>query len=142
MSSTDRIKKWRERRAAEGKKTFTVLLSIEAQQIINSEKEKTGDSYSDILERALKTLTGGNNHEISRSVSRLSHRSDSEIPAVAAANGVSRTGILIDDLANYEFTDDRTDLNYKKGADYPAWNRKESFLKKLVKIPGKKNWFT
>lgn len=141
MSSTDRIKKWRERRAAEGKKTFTVLLSIEAQQIINSEKEKTGDSYSDILERALKSLTRGNSHDIRPSVSRLSEGHGPEVPAVAAANGVSRTGILIDDLENYEFTDDGTDFNYKKGADYPAWNRKESFLKKLVKIPGKKKWF-
>lgn len=47
------IRKWRERKRAEGKKSFTVVLSKEAQKVLLSEKEKTGSSYSAIIEKAL-----------------------------------------------------------------------------------------
>jgi predicted transcriptional regulator len=52
---TERIKKWRERKKAEGKKSYTVVLSTEAQKVLVSEKDKTGSSYSVIIEKALKS---------------------------------------------------------------------------------------
>ena len=51
---SDRIKIWREKQKAEGKSSITVLLSLEARTILTEEKEKTGESYSVIVERALR----------------------------------------------------------------------------------------
>jgi hypothetical protein len=53
---TDRIRRWRERQKAEGKTSFTVLLSQEARGILAEEKGKTGQSYAVIVEKALQTL--------------------------------------------------------------------------------------
>jgi len=52
----DRIRRWRERQKAEGKTSFTVLLSQEAREFLAEEKEKTGESYALIVEKALHTL--------------------------------------------------------------------------------------
>ena len=52
----ERIRKWRERKRAEGKKSFTVVLSNEAQKVLVSEKNKTGSSYSAVIEKALLSL--------------------------------------------------------------------------------------
>jgi hypothetical protein len=153
MSGSIRTRKWREKRAAEGKKSFTVLLSTEAQLIINLEKEKTGDNYSDILERALKALNRPEHINPSTSSipsipSREQHHRPaaeeklSELSGLSSDSRVNHTRILIDDLQNYEFNEDRVDFSYKKGpADYLNRNRKENILKRLVKIPGKKKWF-
>jgi hypothetical protein len=54
--ATERIRKWRERKKAEGKKSFTVVLSTEAQKVLVSEKDKTGSSYSAVIEKALLSL--------------------------------------------------------------------------------------
>jgi len=148
MSGSIRTRKWREKRAAEGKKSFTVLLSTEAQLIINLEKEKTGDNYSDILERALKALNSPEHINPATPPSReqipqpAAEEKQSELPVISSNHRVSHTRILIDDLQNYEFNEDRVDFSYKKGAaDYLNRNRKENILKRLVKIPGKKKWF-
>jgi len=54
---SDRIKIWREKQKAEGKTSITVLLSHEARAILAEEKEKTGESYSVIVENALQSLS-------------------------------------------------------------------------------------
>jgi len=140
MTGSNRTRKWRERCAAEGKKSFTVLLTAEAQKIINSEKEKTGENYSDILERALKALNGGRLDDIRPAIPQPA-AGTSKPPAVPSGSSVTRTRILIDDLENYEFKEDRIDFSYKKGPDHPGKVRKENLLKKLAKFPGKKKWF-
>lgn len=142
MTGSNRTRKWREKRVAEGKKSFTVLLSAEAQQIINSEKERTGDNYSDILERALKALKDRNHILPGRALPpRAKAAMDPEPSATPSNNSVTRTRILIDDLENYEFKEDRIDFGYKKGPDFPGRERKDNILKKLAKFPGKKKWF-
>ncbi len=146
MSGSTRTRRWREKRAAEGKRSFTVLLSPEAQQIINSEKEKTGDNYSDILERALKAL---NSHEYinlsdpsRKHIPQPAAEEMKKLPVIPSDSRVSHTRILIDDLQNYRFDEDKVDFSYKKGAaDYLNRNPKDNILKRLVKIPGKKKWF-
>jgi hypothetical protein len=147
MSGSNRTRRWREKRSAEGKKSFTVLLSIQAQQIIKSEKEKTGDTYSEILERALSALNRPERirPEYSRHERRPEQARKPEPekiqpnpPVVSSPDKIKPTRILIDDLKNYEFGEDR-DFSYKKGLDY--LNRKENFLKRLTKLPGKKKWF-
>ncbi len=49
----ERLRRWRERNRAEGKKSFTVMLSQEAQDILSEEKKGSGATYSAIIENAL-----------------------------------------------------------------------------------------
>jgi hypothetical protein len=106
----DRIKRWRERQKTEGKTSITVLLSREARGILIEEKEKTGESYAVIVEKALQALKKQDNR-----LSTLKHFSKhkealakvstkdyqpSVIPATSHESG-GQPKILIDDLANY-----------------------------------------
>lgn len=146
MSGSIRTRRWREKRAAEGKKSFTILLSAEAQQIINSEKEKTGNTYSEILERALEALRSPERIEPPNQKKELLSQSaaedmNSQLPAIPPSNTIKHTRILIDDLQNYEFKEDRIDFSYKKApADYLNRNPRGNIIKRLVRIP-KKKWF-
>ncbi len=137
MSEADRTRKWREKRKSEGKKSFTILLSEEAQRIIKAEKEATGDNYSTIIERALKSIKGPGYHRgiKFRPVSALKSPPVTEV--VASDNAVPKSNpILIDDLQNYEFLDTKAMPGLGAG-------RKENVLSRLVrsKFPGKKGWF-
>lgn len=49
----ERLRRWRERNRAEGKQSFTVMLSQEAKDVLCEEKEISGASYSTIIEQAL-----------------------------------------------------------------------------------------
>ena len=52
----DRVRRWREKKKAEGKSSFTVVLSRDAREFLAAEKEKTGESYAVIMEKALTSL--------------------------------------------------------------------------------------
>jgi hypothetical protein len=107
----DRTRKWRERQKADGKTSITVVLSQDARTILAEEKEKTGESYSVIVEKALQTLKKqgyrlpGLKHfskreEVLAGVSTSDHQT-SAIPAASHENGEQPKKILIDDLINY-----------------------------------------
>ncbi len=49
----ERIRRWRERNKADGRKSVTIVLSKRAHQVLSAEKERTGDNYGAIVERAL-----------------------------------------------------------------------------------------
>jgi len=49
----ERLRRWRERNRAEGKQSFTIMLSKEAREILCDEKKNSGTSYSTIIENAL-----------------------------------------------------------------------------------------
>jgi len=64
----ERLRRWRERNRAEGKQSFTIMLSKEAREILCDEKKASETSYSVIIENALLNfrkptgnLTAGNN---------------------------------------------------------------------------------
>ena len=59
-SDKRRVKAWRERQAKEGKKNLSVTISQKVHKILLQQKEKTGETNSEIVERALLSL---NNHE-------------------------------------------------------------------------------
>ena len=137
MSEADRTRKWREKRRAEGKKSFTILLSEEAQQIIKAEKETTGENYSAIIERALKSIKGSGYHRGFKFRPVSSLKPPPVIEDVTSNNtGVKSSPILIDDLQNYELIDAKTMPGLGLG-------KKENVLSRLVrsKFPGKKGWF-
>ncbi len=52
----ERLRRWRERNRAEGKKSFTVMLSQESQDILSEEKKGAGATYSTIIENALLNI--------------------------------------------------------------------------------------
>ena len=56
---TDRMRqaKWRDRQRKQGKKQISAMLSLKAQLILNREKKRTGESSSDVIERAILGLT-------------------------------------------------------------------------------------
>ena len=106
----DRIKRWREKQKAEGRTSFTVLLSREARDILSEEKERTGESYAVIVERALEQMKRiGYRAPLLRPLPRVAEstahaHSHPPVPSTAGQPGKKpvtvRTGILIDDLAN------------------------------------------
>lgn len=120
---SDRVKLWRERQRAEGKMSFTVLLSREAREILLREKDKTGGSYADIIEKALQEL---NKTEHSLGTPKksstlititqgrdLRHREVSTVFA-AEVKSSSQPKMLIDDFANYPMqTEKETDGIYQ-----------------------------
>jgi hypothetical protein len=107
----DRVRCWRERQKAEGKTSITVLLSQEARVFLAEEKEKNGESYAVIVEKAIQTLKRHGRHRapalthISKGEegrARMSMRDHQ--PSVIPLTGQENRGqpqVLIDDLANY-----------------------------------------
>ncbi len=53
-SGRERQKRWRKKQKAKGKKAITAVLSNESREILEREKERTGDSFSGIIDRTLK----------------------------------------------------------------------------------------
>lgn len=142
MEASKRTRKWREKRAAEGKKSYTVLLSTDAQQVIKSEKERSGENYSIIVERALMLLSAqapaphsgidagsGKKNEVARE------------NVTSDEKKVTNLRILIDDFQNYELNEENVQFGYKKNPEY-GLAKKENFFSRLVKSrSGKKRWF-
>ena len=108
----DRIRRWRERQKAEGKSSFTVVLSQQAREILAEEKEKTGESYAVIMEKALLGLKRqGYTPPVLRHFPRREEvlaraSAQNPPPAPAAGRKGDQPRILIDDLANYPSLED------------------------------------
>jgi hypothetical protein len=52
----ERIRRWRERNKMEGRKSVTIVISKKAYYVLSKEKEKTGDNYGSIVEKALLNM--------------------------------------------------------------------------------------
>jgi hypothetical protein len=105
---SDRIKIWREKQKAEGKTSITVLLSHEARAILADEKEKTGESYSVIVENALHSLNKKSHrppvHKYSGrddKLAKLSTAYQQPVIPVPTQENAGKPKILIDDLVHY-----------------------------------------
>ena len=152
---SDRIKDWRTRQRAEGKTSISVMLSQEARETLTLEKEKTGNSYSVIIERALQTLKKQNyrlpSHKTFRREKFLerSSQKDHLHPAVSAQDSESagQTKILIDDLANYpNLKDIQMEQSLKKQNDLYDFKSGKGFINRLFRssagsLSRRKKWF-
>jgi hypothetical protein len=105
---SDRIKIWREKQKAEGKTSITVLLSHEARAILAEEKEKTGESYSVIVERALHALNkksyklpGQKQSRRDDNLAKLSTGYQQPVIPVPIQENAGKPKLLIDDLLQY-----------------------------------------
>ena len=52
----ERQQRWRDRQRSRGKKQISAMISLKAQLILNREKKRTGETASDIIERAILNL--------------------------------------------------------------------------------------
>jgi len=52
----ERIRRWREKNKVEGRKSVTIVISKKAYNVLSHEKERTGDNYGAIIERALLNM--------------------------------------------------------------------------------------
>ena len=114
-NEADRIRRWRERQKAEGKTSFTVLLSQESREFLAEEKEKTGECYAVIVEKALQTLKKQGyrppvlkhfpKREVILTKAAAKEYPPPVYPVTSYENG-AQTRILIDDLANYPTLED------------------------------------
>ena len=52
-SDRERQKRWRKRKLAEGNKQTLVMLTPEAQDVLKREKARSGDTYVQIINRAI-----------------------------------------------------------------------------------------
>ncbi|HQL89884.1 MAG TPA: hypothetical protein PLQ15_04730 [Syntrophales bacterium] len=150
----DRIRRWRERQKAEGKSSFTVVLSQQAREILAEEKEKTGESYAVIMEKALLGLKRqGYTPPVLRHFPRreevLARASAQNPPPAPAAGrkGGDQPRILIDDLANYPSLEDIEREQAAKEPNGPYDTRVgEGLIARLLRSsPGpfgrRKKWF-
>ena len=155
---SDRINNWRKRQKAEGKTSITVLLSQEARIILTEEKEKTGESYSVIVEKALQALKKQPYRLPSLKQQRPKH---DEVPArkstrdqqtsiipETSQESVSQTKkILIDDTAYYpSLKDIEREQEEKKLNGIYDHKFKEGFMDRLFRSSAgpfgrKKKWF-
>jgi hypothetical protein len=55
----ERKKAWKERQDAKGNKSITVMISGEAKDLLDGERENTGETTAKIVEKALMNLLGG-----------------------------------------------------------------------------------
>jgi hypothetical protein len=56
MSDAERYKKWRRKQSSLGRKPLTIILSRDARNKLDAERERTGDSIAKIIERLLMNL--------------------------------------------------------------------------------------
>lgn len=152
----DRVKRWRERQKSEGKVSITVLLSDEARAILAEEKEKTGESYAVIVEKALQTFKKqGYRLQSLKSFSKReeifakSSTREPEKPAMSTTERESKgqQKILIDDLANYPNLENiAREQAAKNQSGLYDLKFKEGLVSRLFRSSGspigrKKKWF-
>lgn len=57
-SDRRRQKRWRERQVEQGKKQISAMISLKAQLVLHREKKRSGETNSQIIERAILALAG------------------------------------------------------------------------------------
>lgn len=152
----DRIRRWRERQKAEGKTSFTVLLSQESRDFLAEEKEKTGECYAVIVEKALQTLKKQGyrppvlKHFPKRDavLTRAAAKEFSPpVSTVTSSENGTQPRILIDDLTNYPTLEDieREQAGKEQDGRYDIRSN-EGLITRLLRsstgpLGRKKKWF-
>jgi hypothetical protein len=52
----DRQKRWRKKQLAAGNRQTLIMLTLEAQEVLKREKDRTGETYVQIINRAIINL--------------------------------------------------------------------------------------
>jgi len=55
----ERLKRWRKKKLGEGNKQILIMLTAEAQKVLDREKVRTGEPYVQIINRAIISVEEG-----------------------------------------------------------------------------------
>lgn len=55
----ERLKRWRKKKLKEGSKQIQIMLTPEAQAVLKQEKDKTGEPFVQIINRAILSIEKG-----------------------------------------------------------------------------------
>ncbi len=55
----ERLKRWRRKKLAEGSKQIQIMLTPEARAVLKQEKDKTGEPFVQIINRAIVSISKG-----------------------------------------------------------------------------------
>jgi len=142
----ERQNRWRERRKSQGEKILTITLSKKAKKILKKEQDKTGDTLSNIIDRALtgKKEPSVNDVLALKSEDILSNEKSKEKTGAVGKMGDERPGLARMDEKWLLFMESATDsfvlmdskLNLSEVNEttlallYPAGTKKEDILGK------------
>lgn len=93
----ERLRRWREKNRAKGKKSYTVMLSREAQYVLKREKERSDTTYSSIIERALLRLKGTSITAVKTGEISVASNKIGVASNVASNDEIDGARLLIDD---------------------------------------------
>ncbi|MBN2539525.1 MAG: hypothetical protein JXB09_05700 [Deltaproteobacteria bacterium] len=111
----ERLRRWRERNRAEGKQSFTIMLSNKAKEVLCDEKKASGTSYAAIIENALLNFRKPTGNLIA-------HNNKQETAKIL----IDEDSILLDDIKVEE-------NRVKKTAMEDDYNLREGFLPRLLR---------
>lgn len=93
----ERLRRWREKNRAKGRKSYTVMLSREAQYVLKREKERSDTTYSSIIERALLRLKGTSITAVKTGEISVASNKIGVASNVASNDKIDGARLLIDD---------------------------------------------
>jgi hypothetical protein len=93
----ERLRRWREKNKSKGKKSYTIMLSREAQLILKREKERSDTTYSSIIERALLRLKSMSITAVKAGEVGVASNERGVASNVTSNDGVGSARLLIDD---------------------------------------------
>lgn len=147
---TDRVRRWRERQKADGKKSFTVLLSRDAHMILAEEKARTGENYAVIVEKALAAMKKEAPRRQSISAPPpLNLDGRMQVPTVAIAvtrnEAARQPRLLVDDTVQYQTSAIMRDHAGKGRSGIYSLNSGDGFISRLFRTSAsslgrKKKW--
>ena len=91
------LRRWREKNRANGKKSYTIMLSREAQYVLKMEKERSDATYSSIIERALLRLRSISITELKEGERSVTSNEYGVARNVTSNDQVGGNRLLIDD---------------------------------------------
>jgi len=93
----ERLRRWREKNRAKGMKSYTIMLSREAQYVLTREKERSNATYSSIIEKALLRLKNISIVAIREGEINVASNEGGVEKGVTSNDGVRSQRLLIDD---------------------------------------------
>jgi hypothetical protein len=93
----ERLRRWREKNRANGKKSYTIMLSREAQYVLKREKERSDTTYSSIIERALLRLRNISITAVKEGEKNVASNEHGVARNVTSNDKVGKARLLIDD---------------------------------------------
>jgi hypothetical protein len=129
----ERIRRWRERNEKKGRKSVTVVISKKAYYVLSKEKEKTGDNYGTIVEKALLNMK-----RHTSLVDNVTSNASDSVPNIGIIPTVSVTTKKLIDEGDYPGEVGYSRANYREIIFEGEETMNQGFLTRLLKSSKKK----